>query len=66
MGKVVVHHHPASRDRSTVYADYFQLKVYIAVKTRVFIQNLLYQGQKPASDENLKICDHDPERIFTI
>ena len=49
--KVVVHHHhPASRDRSTVrYAAHFLLKVYIAFKTHVFIQNLLSQGQDPAS-----------------
>ena len=39
---------------------YFQLfQVYIAVKTRVFIQNLLSQDQEPASNENLKIYDHD-------
>ena len=25
---------------------------------------MLYQGQEPASNENLKIYDHDPERIF--
>ena len=38
---------------------YFQLQVYIAVKTRVFIQNLLSQHQEPASNENLKIHDDD-------
>ena len=38
---------------------YFQLHVYIAVKTRVFIQNFLSQDQEPASNENLKIYDHD-------
>ena len=38
---------------------YFQLHVYIAVKTRAFIQNLLSQNQEPASNENLKIYDHD-------
>ena len=27
--------------------------IYIAVMTRVFIQNLLSQGQEPASNENL-------------
>ena len=43
---------------------YFELKVYIAVKTRVLIQNLLSQGQEPASNENLKIYDLDPERIL--
>ena len=32
----------------------------------VFIQNLLSQGLEPASNENLKIYDPDPERIFTI
>ena len=43
---------------------YLELKVYIAVKTRVLIQNLLSQGQEPASNENLKIYDLDPERIL--
>ena len=33
---------------------------------RCSIQNLLSQGQEPASNENLKIYDLDPERIFTI
>ena len=32
----------------------------------VFIQNLLSQGQEPASNENLKIYDPDPDRIFTL
>ena len=45
---------------------YFELKVYIAVKTHVLIQNLLSQGQEPVSNENPKIYDHDRERIFTI
>ena len=45
---------------------YFQLQVYIAVKTRIFVQNLLSQGQEPARNENLKIYDHDSERVFTI
>ena len=44
---------------------YFQLQVYIAVKTRNFVQNLLSQGQEPARNENLKIYDPDPERSFT-
>ena len=44
---------------------YFQLQVYIAVKTRVFIENLLSQGQEPASNENLEIYDPDLQRIFT-
>ena len=35
-------------------------------KKPVFIQNLFSQGQKPGSRENLKIYDHDPERIFSI
>ena len=30
------------------------------------MQKLLSQGQEPASNENLKIYDPDPERIFTI
>ena len=40
---------------------YFQLQVYIAVKTRVFIQSLLSQDQEPESNEKLKIYmyDHD-------
>ena len=61
-------HHPALRDRSAVCAVYFQLKVYMVVKTPVFRQNLFSQGQEPGSRENLKIYDHDhgPERIFTI
>ena len=46
--------------------NYFELKVYIAVKTRVLIQILLSQGQEPVSNENPKIYDHDRERIFTI
>ena len=29
-------------------------------------ENLLSQGLEPASNENLKIYDPDPERIFTI
>ena len=45
---------------------YFELKVYITVKTRVLIQILLSQGQEPVSNENPKIYDHDRERIFTI
>ena len=44
---------------------YFQLQVYIAVKTRVFIENLLSEGQEPASNENLEIYDPDLQRIFT-
>ena len=38
---------------------YFQLQVYTAFKTRIFIQNLLSQGPEPASNENLKLYDHD-------
>ena len=40
---------------------YFQLQVYIAVKTRVFIQSLLSHDQEPESNEKLKIYmyDHD-------
>ena len=48
-----VHHHPASRNLSAVYAVYFQLQVYIAVQTHVFIENLLSQGQGPSSNESL-------------
>ena len=60
-------HHPALRDRSAVCAVYFQRKVYMdGFKKPVFIQNLFSQGQKPGSRENLKIYDHDPERIFSI
>ena len=30
------------------------------------MQNLFSQGQEPASNENLKIYDPDPDRIFTL
>ena len=53
-------------DQLFMLFNYFELKVYIAVKTRVLIQNLLSQGQEPVSNENPKIYDHNPERIFTI
>lgn len=46
-------YYPALRYRSGVYAVYFQLQVYIAVQTHVFIENLRSQDQGPASNESL-------------
>ena len=59
-------HHPASRDQLFNCSFIFNRSLHSAVKTRVFIRNLLSQGQEPVSNENLTEFGHDPERIFTI